>query len=107
MTDFVRKNALPPTRVSGNHIYTKIQVHFGGDVQEVVLKSEAEPSCRDLARVLQETYRIPIDEQLIYFRGQRLHHHQSSSDDRALAKYGIFSGNTVTLIGKRGLIESN
>ena len=33
-----RKNELPPTRAVGNHTYTKLQVHFGGDVQDIVLK---------------------------------------------------------------------
>jgi hypothetical protein len=104
MTDQFRRHALPPTRLSGNYIYTKLQIHYGGDVQDIVLKSEEEPSCRDLAKVLQETFRIPVDDQLIYFRGQRLHHHHSSSTDQTLARYGIFSGNTMTLVGKRGLL---
>ena len=104
MSDFVRKNPLPPTRVSGNHIYTKLQVHYGGDVQDLVLKSDKEPTCQDLTNALQEAFRIPIEEQLIYFRGQRLHHHSSSMGDRPLSKHGIFSGNTVTLVGKRGLL---
>ena len=101
MSENFRKNPLPPTRVEGNHVYTKLQVHHGGDVQDIVLKSEKEPTCRQLGQVLQETYRIPVDEQLIYFRGQRLHHHHSSSDDRPLSKYGIFSGNTITLVRKQ------
>jgi hypothetical protein len=97
-----RKTPLPPTRSSGNHIYTKLQVHYGGDVQDLVLKTEKEPSCGDLGKALQDAFRVPIDDQLIYYRGQRLHHH-SSSDERTLSRYGIFSGNTVTLVGKRGL----
>jgi hypothetical protein len=99
-----RKTPLPPTRVTGNHIYTKLQVHYGGDVQDLVLKTEKEPNCYDLGKALEAAFRIPIDEQLIYFRGQRLHHHHSSSDERGLSRYGIFSGNTVTLVGKRGLL---
>lgn len=98
-----RKNVLPPTKASGNHIYTKLQVHYGGDVQDIALKSEKEPTCNDLGKVLQDTFRVPIEEQLIYFRGQRLHHHNSSSGDRPLSRYGIFSGNTVTLVGHRDL----
>lgn len=94
----------PPTRASGEHNYTKLQVHFGGDVQEVVLKTNKEPTCRDLAKALQHTYRIPIENQLIYYRGQRLHHRHESNYDRTLSKYGIYSGNLVKLIGKRGLI---
>jgi hypothetical protein len=104
MDERFRRNPLPPTQSSGNYIYTKLQVHFGGDIQDVVLKSEHEPSCADLARVLQDTFRVGIDDQLIYFRGQRLHLQQSSSKDRALSACGIFSGNKVTLIGQRGSI---
>jgi hypothetical protein len=104
MSDQPRKNPLPPTTASGNYIYTKLQVHYGGDVQDIVLKTEKEPSCRDLGTILQDSFRVPVDEQLIYYRGQRLHHHQSSSDDHALSRYGIFSGNTVTLIGNRALL---
>ena len=104
MSENFRKNPLPPTRASGNHIYTKLQVHYGGDVQDIVLKSEKEPTRRQLAEVLQENYRIPIEEQLIYFRGQRLHHQHQSAEDQPLSKYGIFSGNTITLVGSRGLI---
>jgi len=98
-----RKTPLPPTR-SGNHIYTKLQVHYGGDVQDIVLKTEKEPSCYDLGKALEDAFRVPIDNQLIYYRGQRLHNYNSSSDDRALSRYGIFSGNTVTLIGSRALL---
>lgn len=104
MSDFVRKNELPPTRASGNHIYTKLQVHFGGDVQDVVLRTEKEPTCDDLVQALESAYRIPANEQLVYFRGQRLHHHSATNSARPLSKLGIFSGNTVTMIGKRGLI---
>ena len=99
-----RRTPLPPTRASGNHLYTKLQVHYGGDVQDVVLKTEKEPTCQELRKALEDLFHVPINDQLIYYRGQRLHHHQSSSDDRALSRYGIFSGNTVTLIGKRGLV---
>lgn len=100
----VRKTPLPPTRATGNHTYTKLQVHYGGDVQDIVLKTEKEASCYDLGKALQDAFRVPIEEQLIYYRGQRLHHHNSSSDDRPLSRYGIFSGNSITLIGKRGLL---
>ena len=101
MTDESKK---PPTRADGQHQYTKLQVIFGGDVQEIVLKTEKDPTCRDLAKVLQHTYRIPVENQLIYYRGQRLHHRHESNYDRALSKYGIFSGNLVRLCGKRGLL---
>jgi hypothetical protein len=99
-----RKTPLPPTRVVGNHLYTKLQVHYGGDVQDLVLKTEKEPSCNDLGKALEDQFRVPIKDQLIYYRGQSLHTHNASEDDRALSRYGIFSGNTVTLIGKRGLL---
>jgi hypothetical protein len=95
----------PPTRADGQYQYTKLQVHFGGDIQEVVLKTDKEPTCRDLAKVLEQLYRIPIENQLIYYRGQRLHHRHPSNYDRTLSKYGIHSGNVVKLIGKRGLIN--
>lgn len=98
-----RKTPLPPTRATGNHIYTKLQVHYGGDVQDLVLKTEKEPSCNDLEKALESIFRVPIGNQLIYYRGQRLHHHnQSSSNDRPLSQYGIFSGNTLTLVGNPG-----
>jgi hypothetical protein len=99
-----RKTPLPPTRVTGNHIYTKLQVHYGGDVQDLVLKTEKDPGCYDLGKALEDQFRVPINDQLVYYRGQRLHTHHSSSDDYALSRYGIFSGNTVTLIGSRGLL---
>ncbi|CAF0873228.1 unnamed protein product [Rotaria sp. Silwood1] len=99
-----RKTPLPPTRAIGNHIYTKLQVHYAGDVQDIVLKTIKEPTCQDLGKALDETFRVPLNDQLIYYRGQRLHHQQSLSDDRPLSRYGIFSGNTVTLIGKPGLL---
>ena len=85
-------------------IYTKLQVHFGGDIQEVVLKTEKQPTCRDLSKVLEETFRIPVENQLVYYRGQRLHHRHSKSVDRLLLRYGIFSGSLISLIGKRGLL---
>lgn len=99
-----RKTPLPPTRASGNHIYTKLQVHYGGDVQDLVLKTEKEPGCKDLGRALEDLYRVPVNDQLVYYRGQRLHNHHTSGDDRALSRYGIFSGNTITLVGNRGLL---
>jgi hypothetical protein len=99
-----RQNALPPTKAVGNHTYTKLQVHYGGDVQDIVLKSEKEPTCNDLGKVLQDAFRVPIEEQLVYFRGQRLHHQNPSAGGRALSRYGIFTGNTVTLVGQRALL---
>src|SRR5579871_2911019 len=105
MSEQPEKTPLPPTKASNMHIYTKLQVHFAGDVQDVVLKTTKEPTCRDLANVLQDMYRIPFEKQLIYYRGQHLHHRHESNYDRALSKYGIFSGNLVTLIGKRGLLQ--
>jgi hypothetical protein len=94
----------PPTQADGIYNYTKLQVHFGGDVQEIVLKTHKEPTCRDLANTLQHIYRIQVENQLIYYRGQRLHHRHESNYDLNLSKYGIFSGNLITLIGKRGLL---
>lgn len=99
-----RKTPLPPTRSTGNHIYTKLQVHHGGDVQDLVLKSEKESSCYELAKALEAAFRVPISEQLVYYRGQRLHNHNSPDNDHPLSRYGIFSGNTITLVGKRGLL---
>ena len=104
MSAQARKTALPSIRPSGEHFYTKLQVHFGGDVQDIVLKTEKEPTCSDLANALEHTYRISTDKQLIYYRGQRLHHRHASSYDRALSRYGIFSGNLVKLVGRRGLL---
>jgi hypothetical protein len=102
MTDQSQK---PPIRADGEYVYTKLQVNFGGDIQEIVLKTDKEPTCRDLAKVLQHIYRISIENQLIYYRGQRLHHRHQSNYDRGLSKYGIHSGSLVKLIGKRGLID--
>ncbi|CAF2606070.1 unnamed protein product [Rotaria sp. Silwood2] len=104
MSDRSQRTPLPSTRPSGEHIYTKLQVQFGGDVQDIVLKTEKEPTCGDLAKVLQHIYRITIDHQLVYYRGQRLHHRHPSSYERPLSKYGIFSGNIIKLVGKRGLL---
>lgn len=105
MTDqFVRKTPLPPTRSTGNHIYTKLQVHHGGDVQDLVLKSEQEPNSYELAKALEDACHVPMNEQLVYFRGQRLHNHQSATNARPLSRYGIFSGNTITLVGTKGLL---
>ena len=98
----VCKMKIQPTKATDNHIYTKLQVRYGGDVQDLVLKTEKEPNCHDLKKALEETFRVSADNQLVYFRGQRLHHHQQQwSNDYPLSKFGIFSGNTVTLIGKR------
>ena len=101
---FTLRTPLPPTRISGNFSYTKLQVHYGGDVQDLVLKTEKEPTGEDLGKALEDLFRVPRNDQLVYFRGQRLHHHSSSNNDRPLSRYGIFSGNTITLIGKRGLL---
>ncbi|CAF1516983.1 unnamed protein product [Didymodactylos carnosus] len=79
--------------------YTKLQVHFGGDTQEVVLKTEKEPTSDDLSKSLQHNFRVPIDEQRIYYRGQRVHNDPTI----LLSKYGLFTGNTIKLIGNRGL----
>lgn len=89
---------------SKEHIYTKLQVHYGGDIQDIVLKTEKDPTCLDLAKTLENIYRIPIDHQLVYYRGQRLHHRHVKNYDRPLSKYGIFPGNVITLVGKRGLL---
>ena len=95
-----RRTPFTPSQLAREHIYTKIQVHYGGDIQDVVLKTDQEPTCRDLADMLEHTYRISVDHQLIFYRGQRLHHHYG----RRLSNYGIFSGNLVSLVGKRGFL---
>lgn len=82
------------------HIYTKVQVHHGGDIQDVLLKTDKEPTCRDLAEEIEHTFRVGVNNQLIFYRGQRLHHQQG----RRLSNYGIFSGNLVTLVGKHGYL---
>lgn len=84
--------------------YTKLQVHFGGDVQDILLKTTNEPTCRDLAYEIERVFRVPIGNQLVFYRGQRLHHRHRSNYDKNLSKYGIFSGNLITLVGRRGLL---
>lgn len=95
---------LSPNILLKEHVYTKVQVHYASDVQDIVLKTENEPTCRDLANVLEETFRISSENQLVYYRGQRLHHKRSKSLDRSLSSYGIFSGSAITLVGKRGFL---
>mgnify|MGYP002378928917 CR=1 FL=1 len=84
--------------------YTKLQVHFGGDVQDILLKTRNEPTCRDLADELERVFRISMANQFVSFRGQRLHHRHQANYDKTLSKYGIFSGNSITLVGRRGLL---
>ena len=42
---------------SKEHIYTKLQVHHAGDIQDLVLETEKEPTCRDLAKAVQQINR--------------------------------------------------
>jgi hypothetical protein len=104
MSDDYRFMPMVSSRLTNGHVYTKLQVHYGNDVEDIVLKTVEQPTCRDLAQALQRTFRVAVGNQLIYYRGQRLHHRHGSSSSQYLAAYGIFSGNKVTLVGRRGLL---
>jgi hypothetical protein len=105
MSNHPRETPLSSTRPPVEHIYTKIQVHYAGDIQDIVLKTSKEPTCGDLANTIQNAYRVPIEKQMIYFRGQPLHHSRPSNYERTLSRYGLFSGNLIRLVGRRGLLQ--
>lgn len=104
MSNYTPKTPMQTARPKNEHFYTKFQVHYAGDIHDIVLKTNQEPTCGDLAKALQQTYRVPMDKQMVYYRGQPLHHHSPSGYERPLARYGMFSGNLIRLVGKRGLI---
>jgi len=105
MSNHSHETPLSSTRPAVEHIYTKIQVQYAGDIQDIVLKTDKEPTCGDLAKTLQNAYRVPIEKQMIYFRGQQLHHSRPSNYERTLSRYGLFSGNLIRLVGRRGLLQ--
>ncbi|CAF1026798.1 unnamed protein product [Adineta steineri] len=89
---------------STEHIYTKIQVHYADNIEDIVIKTDREPTCGDLAGAIQKHCRVPVGKQMVYFRGQELHQHNVAGYQRPLSRYGMFSGNLVRLVGRRGLL---
>ncbi|UJR07698.1 hypothetical protein I4U23_011983 [Adineta vaga] len=104
MSNYNPKTPMQTARPPIEHFYTKFQVHYAGDIHEIVLKTTKEPTCGDLAKTLQSSYRVPMDKQMVFYRGQPLHQHSSANYERPLSKYGMFSGNLIRLTGRRGLI---
>jgi hypothetical protein len=69
----------------------------GADRYDIHLHNQRPSTVRDLMQELEKKSRVTTGNQQLIFRGQRLH----QTPDQELAKFGLFNGNHITLIGNR------
>lgn len=79
-------------------LYTlKLEIAHGSDRHEISLYSENQPLVGELIKELEKKTRVPYSKIQLVFKGQKLHLYP----DQALAKFAIFTGNKLQMIGER------
>ncbi|CAF0932453.1 unnamed protein product [Adineta steineri] len=72
-------------------------VSHGADQYDVHFHMERPPLVRDLMEDLENKTHVPIMNQQVFYRGERLH----ETPNRSLEQYGIFNGNHINLVGEK------
>ncbi len=76
----------------------KFQVYHGGDIYDMILTTNStDPSVEELQRQIEKQLSIPIDNQRIMFKGQRLHEDRQGK----LLRYGITNASPIRVIGRK------
>lgn len=73
------------------------QISHGGDIEKVVINTNAEPKVRDLQEAVEKTFKIPIDDQKLIFKSTKLH----ECPDRKLNEFDLFAMSSIKLAGCR------
>jgi hypothetical protein len=78
--------------------FIKLQIEFGGDVNELMVPYENDlPIVDDLRRAIDDNYSIPIQTQRLFFKGQAL----QESPSNTLHSFGILTSNKIRVVGRR------
>lgn len=79
-------------------LYTlKLEISHGSDRHEISMYSENQPTVGELMKELERKTRVPYSKIQLLFKGQKLHLHS----EQPLAKFAIFTGNKLQMIGER------
>ncbi|CAF2973982.1 unnamed protein product [Rotaria socialis] len=74
-----------------------VEVSHGSDRHDIHIHMERPPLVRDLMEEVENKSHVTMPNQQLIFRGQRLH----QNPDAELAKFGLFNGNRIMLIGEK------
>ena len=78
--------------------FIKFQVQHGGDIYDMILSTNTNnPSVEDLQKQIEKQLSIPIDDQLIMFKGQNLH----ETRNKKLRKFGLTNTSLIRVVGRK------
>jgi hypothetical protein len=78
--------------------FLKLQVQYGGDVNEIILPTNSsDPTVEELQQHIEKQLNIPINAQRIMFRGQNLH----GTPEGKLRRYGITNASLIRVVGRK------
>ena len=78
--------------------FLKLQVQYGGDINELILPTNSsDPTVEELQQHLEKQFNIPVHAQRVMFRGQNLHDHPQGK----LRAYGITNAGLIRLVGRK------
>ncbi|KAI0985032.1 hypothetical protein GJ496_010669 [Pomphorhynchus laevis] len=72
----------------------KIELAYGGTSRSVMINKPEALKVSDLQESVAEQIKVPIDDQRLYFKGQRLHQCPAS----LLSDVGVFNNSLVKLV---------
>ncbi len=78
--------------------FLKLQVQYGGDIYEMILSTKTnDPTVEELQQHIENQLSIPIDSQLIMFKGQNLHEKRQGK----LRRYGLTNACLIRVVGRK------
>jgi len=78
--------------------FLKLQVQYGGDVNEIILPTNSsDPTVEELQQYLEKQLNIPTYAQRVMFRGQNLHETPTGK----LRRYGITNASLIRVVGRK------
>jgi hypothetical protein len=80
--------------------FMKLQVEFGGDINEVMVPYTGEPLVADLMVAIEQQLSILAETQRLMFKGQNLHEFR----EYPLSSFGIYNSNKIRCVGRKAFI---
>lgn len=78
--------------------FLKLQVQYGGDVNEMVFPTSSnDPTVEELQQYLEKHLNVPVQAQRVMFRGQSLH----EKPEGKLRRYGITNASLIRVVGRK------
>ncbi|CAF0958705.1 unnamed protein product [Brachionus calyciflorus] len=81
--------------------YMKLQIEFGGDINEIMIPFVGDPLVADLMVAIEQQLSVPADTQRLVFKGQNIHEFH----DQPLRMFGICNSNKIRLVGRKAFIK--